>query len=89
MFRTNNTEFPIPESLFFQVCGNFAHLYTNFAADIDYCRIKNKMNMDRDKVLRWLTIFAGPIGWGIASIYFAKLLKHQCCEIRRKRKQNG
>ena len=43
--------------------------------------------MNSDKVLKWLTIFAGPIGWGIAWIYFAKLLKHQCCEIRRKRKQ--
>ena len=45
--------------------------------------------MNSDKVLKWLTIFAGPIGWGIAWIYFAKLLKHQRCEIRRKRKQNG
>jgi hypothetical protein len=25
--------------LFFQVCGNFAYLYANFAVDIDYCRI--------------------------------------------------
>ena len=41
--------------------------------------------MNSDKVLKWLTIFAGPIGWVIAWIYCAKLFKHQCCEIRRKR----
>ena len=45
--------------------------------------------MDSDKVLMWLTIFAGPIGWVIALIYCAKLLKRQCCVIRRNRKQNG
>ena len=72
---------------FFQVCGNFAYLHTNFAADIDYCGIKNKMSMDRDKVLRWLTIFAGPIGWSITSFYCAVLLRRQYCEIRRNRKQ--
>ena len=45
--------------------------------------------MNSDKVLKWLTIFAGPIGWVIAWIYCAKLFKRQYCEIRRNRKQNG
>jgi len=43
--------------------------------------------MDRDKVLRWLVILAGPIGWSIVGIYCAELLRRQYCEIRRSRKQ--
>jgi len=44
--------------------------------------------MNRDKVLRWLTIFLGPIGWTLAGIYCAVLLRRQYCEIRRSKKQN-
>jgi len=46
------------------------------------------MSMDTNKVFRWLTIFLGPIGWSIAGIYYAALLRHQYCEIRRSKKQN-
>ena len=45
------------------------------------------MSMDREKVLRWLVIFAGPIGWSITSFYCAVLFRRQYCEIRRSRKQ--
>ena len=43
--------------------------------------------MNREKALWGLTIFAGPIGWSIAVIYCAELLRRQYCEIRRSRKQ--
>ena len=45
------------------------------------------MSMNNDKVLKWLTILAGPIGWCIAVIYCGKLLRRQYCEIRRSRKR--
>ena len=45
--------------------------------------------MDREKVLRWLVIFAGPIGWSVAGFYYAMLLRRQYCEIRRNRKQKN
>ena len=43
--------------------------------------------MDTNKVFRWLAIFLGPIGWSIAGIYYAALLRHQYCEIRKSKKQ--
>lgn len=43
--------------------------------------------MDTDKVLRWLTILGGPIGWCIAGIYYAEFARRQYCEIRRNKNQ--
>lgn len=44
--------------------------------------------MNGEKALRGLTIFAGPIAWSIAGIYYAVLLSRQYCETRRNNKQN-
>jgi hypothetical protein len=47
-----------------------------------------KISMNREKALRGLTIFAGPIGWSIAGIYCAELLRRQYCEIRRRKSKS-
>lgn len=44
--------------------------------------------MNREKALRGLTIFAGPIAWSIAGIYCAELLRRQYCEIRRRKSKS-
>ena len=39
--------------------------------------------MNSYKVLRWVTILGGPIGWCIAGIYCAEFARRKYCEIRR------
>ena len=69
-------------------CAGISHTSMLFSLSIlIIVELKNKMSMNSDKVLKWLSILGGPIGWSIAGIYYAELLRRQYCEIRRSRKR--
>lgn len=42
--------------------------------------------MNKDNLMKGLTIASGPIGWTITGLLYAEKFRQQYCEIRRRRK---
>jgi hypothetical protein len=75
---------------FFIWCAGISHTSMLISQPISIIvEFESKMSMKRDKVLKWLTILGGPIGWCIVVIYCAELLRRQYCEVKRSKRLNG